>query len=431
MEQWNNVELTSITKKSYTLNHVYDGAQKLNSGKANETTTTTPTTSTTTTTTSATNGKESAPAEGDGVLQPGSDIKPKIEPENVEPLVRRLYGITVSELKELNAYDDRNYWIQADCNVKNPLIVSHCPHGYVLKILNALDSKKEDFVDAQNQLLLYLAKQNVQCPRPIANARGSYYSVEQLSGNGHVVRLLEYIPGKMFHEVDVTKNLLYQSGEYLAKLDRALKSFTHKAYETHKTLWMLQSVPQLRDFLYVLEDHQRKALCEEIIDTFESKVLRLINLLELQIIHGDYNEQNILVNATNPDRPNSYRVTGVIDFGDTSRSPLIFELGIAMTYMMLQAKDLASGGIFLAGYTSVQSVNDVERGYLKYCVAARLAQSLIMGAYTHTLHPGNDYVLVTQAQGWTMLEQLWRDQLNTIDELWDTTAHQYLTQSTK
>lgn len=269
----------------------------------------------------------------------------------------------------------------------------------------------------------------MQCPRPIANARGNYYSVEQLNGNAHVVRLLEFIPGKMFHEVEVTKNLLYQCGEYLAKLDRALKNFTHKAYETHKTLWMLQSVPQLRDFLYALKDHQRKSLCEEIIEAFESKVLSVLSTLELQIIHGDYNEQNIVVNKSS--QSDSYRVTGVIDFGDTSRSPLIFELGIAMSYMMLQAKDLASGGIFLAGYTSIQPINPKEREYLKYCVAARLAQSLIMGAYTHTLHPGNDYVLVTQAQGWILLEQLWRESLETIDELWLTTAHQYLTQSNK
>jgi len=46
-------------------------------------------------------------------------------------------------------------------NVKNPLIVTHCPHGYVLKILNSLDSKKQDFVDGQNQLLLYLGN---SCP---------------------------------------------------------------------------------------------------------------------------------------------------------------------------------------------------------------------------------------------------------------------------
>lgn len=269
----------------------------------------------------------------------------------------------------------------------------------------------------------------MQCPRPIANARGKYYSVEQLNGNGHVVRLLEFIPGKMFHEVETTKNLLYQCGEYLAKLDRALKKFTHKAYDTHKTLWMLQSVPQLRDFLYALQDHQRKSLCEEIIEAFESKVLSVLSTLEFQIIHGDYNEQNIVVSKSS--QSDSYRVTGVIDFGDTNRSPLIFELGIAMSYMMLQAKDLAGGGIFLAGYTSVLPINPKEREYLKYCVAARLAQSLIMGAYTHTLHPGNDYVLVTQAQGWILLEQLWRESFETIDELWLTTAHQYLTQSNK
>ncbi|XP_030556679.1 hydroxylysine kinase [Drosophila novamexicana] len=429
MEQWNNVELTSITKKSYTLNHDYDGAERLN--KVNETTGTAGTEDTATNGNG--NGNVSNPPESNVVLQPGSDIKPKMQPEHVEPLVRRLYGITISELKELNAYDDRNYLIQEDCNVKNPLIVSHSVHGYVLKILNALDSKKEEFVDAQNQLLLYLVKQHVHCPRPIANARGKYYSVEQIGGNAHVVRLLEFIPGKMFHEVPVTKNLLYQSGEYLAKLDRALKNFTHKAYDTHKTLWMLQSVPQLRDFLYALEDHQRRALCEEIIDAFESKVLSMLSTMELQIIHGDYNEQNIVVNAPTADteRPDSYRVSGVIDFGDTSRSPLIFELGIAMSYMMLQAKDLASGGIFLAGYTSIQSISAADRDYLKYCVAARLAQSLIMGAYTHTLHPSNDYVLVTQAQGWLLLEQLWRESMDSIDELWATTAHQYLTQSTK
>ncbi|XP_002002055.2 hydroxylysine kinase [Drosophila mojavensis] len=425
MDQWNNVELTSITKKSYTLNHDYDGAQRLT--KANESSNATSTNGN-----GNANGSGNKPSDSSQVLQPGSDIKPKLQLEQVEPLVRRLYGITISELKELKAYDDRNYLIQEDCNVKNPLIVSHSPHGYVLKILNALDSKKEEFVDAQNQLLLYLAKQNVVCPRPIANARGKYYSVEQINGNNHVVRLLEFIPGQMFHEVPTTKNLLYQSGEYLAKLDRALKKFTHKAYDTHKTLWMLQSVPQLRDFLYVLEDHQRKALCEEVIETFESKVLSVLPTLELQIIHGDYNEQNIVVNAlAQVAGGDAHRVTGVIDFGDTSRSPLIFELGIAMTYMMLQAKDLVSGGIFLAGYTSIQSISTDEKNYLKYCVAARLAQSLIMGAYTHTLHPGNDYVLVTQAQGWLLLEQLWRENLDTVDELWQTTAHQYLTQSTK
>ncbi|XP_068140178.1 hydroxylysine kinase [Drosophila tropicalis] len=421
MEQWNNVELTNMSKsKSYTLNHEYDDAERLN--KENQLTSNG-------NAIGNGNGETNHNKQQNKVLEPGSEIKPTVHLEDVESLVRRLYGISINEVKELKAYDDRNYLILEDGNIKNPLIVSHCPHGYVLKILNSLDSKKVEFVDGQNQLLLYLAKQNVKCPRPIANAVGKYYSVEQLSGKSHVVRLFEFLPGKMFHEAQMSKNLLFQSGEFLAKLDRSLKNFTHTAYETHKSLWMLQSVPQLRDFIYAVEDQDRRTLCEEIIEAFESKVLSALETLDHQIIHGDYNEQNIVVSLAKNGL--DWSVSGVIDFGDTSKSPLVFELGIALAYMMLQAKDLSSGGIFLAGFTSIQTISEQELGYLKYCVAARLAQSLIMSSYTHTLDPTNDYVLVTQAEGWRMIDELWRNNLETIDELWATTGHQYLTQSNK
>lgn len=119
MEQWNNVELTSITKKSYTLNHDYDDAEKLNQNqnKANNGDTTTPTTTSHSSPSKNGNtieGGNSTSASSDAVLQPGSDIKPKVRDEDVEPLVRRLYGITVSEQKELIAYDDRNYLIKED-----------------------------------------------------------------------------------------------------------------------------------------------------------------------------------------------------------------------------------------------------------------------------------------------------------------------------
>lgn len=121
MEQWNNVELTNITKKSYTLNHDYDDAEKLNQNqnKANNGVATTTTTTTTSQSSPSKNGNiieggNSTSASSDGVLQPGSDIKPKVRDEDVEPLVRRLYGITVSEQKELIAYDDRNYLIKED-----------------------------------------------------------------------------------------------------------------------------------------------------------------------------------------------------------------------------------------------------------------------------------------------------------------------------
>ncbi|XP_013111963.2 hydroxylysine kinase [Stomoxys calcitrans] len=417
-DAWNNVELTNISRrKSYTLNHNYDATPKTtcNNNEEQETpkVATLPETKT----------------DSEACLQPGSDIKPKVTNEDVESLLRRLYGISLGEIKPMLSYDDRNYLVTEDPNIKNPLIVSHSPHGYVLKILNSLDSKKEDVVDAQNQLMLYLSKQ-VKCPRPVANVNGKYYSVETLSGVDHIVRLLEYIPGKMLHEVPITNYLLYNCGEYLAQIVKNLKNFEHAAYNSHKSTWQLQSVPNLKEFVYVLSDVSRRALVEEIIETFQQKVLSQLGSYEMQIIHGDFNEQNIVVERFGANEQD-YRVKGIIDFGDTNKSPILFEIGIALTYMVLQAKNLESGGIFLAGFETVCPLNAHLKQNLKYCVAARLAQSLVMGAYTHSLDPSNEYVLVTQEQGWKLIEELWHNTLDTIDDIWEAAADHYLKSSVK
>lgn len=64
-------------------------------------------------------------------------------------------------------------------------------------------------------------------------------------------------------------------------------------------------------------------------------------------------------------------------------------------------------------------------------MAARLCQSLVMGAYTHAQDPENDYVLYTQKTGWDMLETIWAQPPDALEELWSTTADNYLKQSYK
>ncbi|XP_055916229.1 hydroxylysine kinase isoform X2 [Eupeodes corollae] len=420
------MELNALSKKSYTLNTNFElGDKTTGEGKFSPVSEDVKQNNGTNTSIVA----KSAEA-GEELLQPGSDIQPKVSTEDVHSLAQRLYGITIGDFKELISYDDRNYFITEDKNVKNPLITRTWPHGYVMKILNAHDSKEPEFIDAQNELLIHLSKQGIQCPRPIVNLHGKNFSVEKINGVNYVVRLLEFIPGKIFHQVTKSNYLFFQSGEYLAKVNRAMKDFNHDAYKTHKTLWNLQSISQLKQFLYVLTDHGRKLIVEQIIEAFETHVLPKVDKMTKQVIHGDYNEQNIIVEQK---RKNSdeFKVCGIIDFGDTSYSPIIFEIGVAMTYMILQAKSLVAGGVFLAGYDTNKPLKAEEKKYLKYCVAARLAQSLTMGAYTHSLHPSNDYVLVTQETGWKMIEDLWVHNFEGIDEIWADAADHYLKQSDK
>lgn len=189
-----------------------------------------------------------------------------------------------------------------------------------------------------------------------------------------------------------------------------------------------------------MKDFQRENLVKAVIAAFEENVLTQCTELRHQIIHGDFNEQNIIVSCKSSESndddaqkssSSAYQVSGIIDFGDTNYSPLLFEVAIALTYMMLQAQDLSVGGIFLAGFESVVPLLALERNLLRYCVAARLTQSLVMGVYIRSQQPDNEYVTTTQMQGWKLLPELWNVRFSELDELWKQTGERYLTQSEK
>lgn len=125
---------------------------------------------------------------------------------------------------------------------------------------------------------------------------------------------------------------------------------------------MLSAVPNLEEFVNVVVDEEQRGMVESVIQQFQQKVLSHIEEFPQQMIHGDFNEQNILVNKGSS---GDYKVAGVIDYGDTQYSNLLFEVAIALTYMMLVGGDIETGGYFLAGYKMVRLIPDNEMNLLK------------------------------------------------------------------
>lgn len=196
------------------------------------------------------------------------------------------------------------------------------------------------------------------------NIFGKYSSMEKIGDASHLVRLFEFLPGRIFNQVTKSKHLFYEVGEFVAKIDSALKRFTHDAYQNHRTIWMLESVPKLSKFLYALEDPKKKALCEDILKQFNEKVLSCYDKFAKGVIHNDCNDHNIILNKKSPDS-DEYRVTGLIDFGDTCYSLYVFELAITIAYMILQSCELETAGYVIAGYQQVRNIPDKEREVLK------------------------------------------------------------------
>lgn len=349
------------------------------------------------------------------LLTPGQLIKPMINEETAIKIVKKVYGLKVSKITELNAYDDKNYHIL--CGEKefdNQHIKEVSDVGYVLKIVNSLDSKKINVIEAQTEMMIFLNKKGIRCPMPVKCIDGRYFSLEKLQGgtcDSNVVRLMIYRPGKLLIQVEKTNELMTAVGMFIGTLSTTLQEFSHIGYDNHETIWMLHSVPKIREFLDVLNDDNRK-MVNDIIVSFEEKVIRCLDCFDKGIIHGDLNEQNIVM------ADDEKTISAIIDFGDSSKSCLIFDLTISLTYMMLQTVNIESGKYVIQGYENVRHLSEKEKSIIKICVCARLCQSLVLGLYSYKNDPKNEYILSTQKSGWKLLNQLWSMSDDETSQIW-------------
>lgn len=75
-------------------------------------------------------------------LQPGQLIRPQTTEDQAKDLAHRLYGFTVTSIKELKSYDDKNFFIKVCEDHNNPHVRTVSTDGYILKVLNSMDSQK-------------------------------------------------------------------------------------------------------------------------------------------------------------------------------------------------------------------------------------------------------------------------------------------------
>jgi len=361
------------------------------------------------------------------VLEPGAVIKPQMTKEDATALLLRLYGLRSTSVKEFNSYDDRNFYFKVAADTTNPNLDTVSEDGYILKVTNRQDSKDPAFTDAQNLMILHMAKAGLSVPEPQEQVCGVLASLEvgvDRSGPAiaNIVRLLKFVPGKTFYEIGEWSTAhFHQCGEFVGRMDASLAAFAHPAYDTRNSIWFLSSMREVRAFLPSVAEAGRRALVAEVIDQFCSTVLPVVGQLDQQIIHGDFNEQNILCREGEGGKQEVY---SVIDFGDSQRNPVLYELGITIMYMMTRCTVVAphlAGGHVVAGYLGHRQLTPLERRLLRVTVAARYAQSLVMGAYSYSQDPGNEYLLITAHTGWSTLAAFWATEPAALYRAWDAT----------
>jgi hydroxylysine kinase len=212
-----------------------------------------------------------------------------------------------------------------------------------------------------------------------------------------VLRVMRFMPGDLLANHEASAGQLQLVGSSLAHLGLALQDFDH-ARADRKLLWDLKHFHRMRPLLDYVDDKQKRSLAEDIFDRFDEKVVPLLVTLTSQVVHGDFSPFNVLID---PDRPEY--VSGIIDFGDVVRTPVIFDLSVTMANLL--GTDPGSPWKHalhvMDGYLSIRPLPVQELEALIISAQARLLlRALITQWRASQLPQRRDYLLSHSKPDW-------------------------------
>jgi hydroxylysine kinase len=279
-------------------------------------------------------------------------------------LLQRHYGMTVLQADPLVSERDQNFRVRTADD-----------RNFVLKIANAA----EDPMVTEFQILALRHIEDYQlrhgqrfhAPRIVPTLDGSLLLTIADGNVSHVARVVTFVEGVPLGDTRPSPELCRNIGVYLAEIGRALSDFEHAGAQ-QSLLWDMKRAADLRELLPVIPKRAVRDRISRCLDDFAGYALPSFDGLRWQVIHNDLNPDNILIDAEG-----GSDVTGVIDFGDMLKSPLIVDVAVAASYLRERHGDPLTGvAAFVSGYHSVTALERPETDILFDLIRTRLAATI-------------------------------------------------------
>jgi len=244
---------------------------------------------------------------------------PDLPQEVLAPFLLDHWGIR-GEFKALAGERDQNFRVLTDEGIR-----------YVYKIGSPIEDPV--LVDFQIKALLRLeqADPDLPVPRMVRTLRGRVAeSLIDANGNGHVVRVLSWIPGAPIGGfAPPSVDTIAQIGALQGRMCRALEGFEHAA-AGHFMPWDIMNDLVVSENLcaHYLRDGLAER-CTPMLDRLKNDSLPRMHRLPHQVIHNDAHSGNVMVDPEDP-----ARVTGVIDFGDLICRPIVVDLATSLASLL-------------------------------------------------------------------------------------------------
>ena len=317
-----------------------------------------------------------------------------MEAPEAKQLLKNVYGID-GELVRLPAEKDDTFKVSVD---GKPF--------YVLKVANPHDPDNE--LDFQIKLMAHVAKRDPSIPIPsvLMSTKGeALTSIVDQAGQSRKVWAITFLSGKVLDTFEINKHEREKVGEALGKIRKATEGFSHP-FDSRIIAWDVKHVANLRPLLDFVENEAHKKNLEAGLDRIATLQPR-INALRTQVLHNDFSRSNLLGDSDNPEF-----ITGIIDFGDASRTAIAVEVSTALLHHL--PRDLATNpanDIFqserdiIRGYLRVAELTNEELELIPHLTMARVIARALITTRRAQLFPYNiTYILRNTEPGWAQLE---------------------------
>lgn len=194
-------------------------------------------------------------------------------------------------------------------------------------------------VDAQLAVLADLATHAPHLPvSRVLPARDGAARVEVTTPDGtRLARVLSWLDGEPWSSRPRDADALSALGRVQADLARAVAAAGARlgdAATPARTPWNLLEIDAARATIDGIADDALRAAARAVLDDAATRILPALDSLPRVLAHNDAHGENILV-APPGDEPRdgaATRVTGLLDFGDMTRTPRIADLAVAASY---------------------------------------------------------------------------------------------------
>ncbi|XP_063970257.1 hydroxylysine kinase-like isoform X2 [Lytechinus pictus] len=370
----------------------------------------------------------------------GSELinRPFLDLHGANELLTKLYNIQASNLEELKSFTDQNFYI----GLESPIDID-CGSGdekcdqFILKLYNSKDSADGNRVELAVNTMAFLSNKEFCCPRPVRNIYGKLVHLEAIScndGNGkgfvgkhgvYMVTLLSFLPGQPLGSLNTLPDeILVDIGKKLAHLHKILEEFQDYNHNKPTTFcsgeWSLEKVIGQRHLLDLVDDNLLRDAITKTIDLYEEHVEPICHLFKKGIIHGDFNEDNIIISKEPIPNQSSKKfiVSGIIDFGEVEYSCLIFDIAVALSELVV-TYGMSAPRHFLEGYLSKKNIPNTEKNLLYYLVLVRYAQRIMLSLEAKQRDPLNEYIMKDCETCAGLLRKLLHMEKNDVYTMWN------------